>query len=53
MVLIEWMVGLLTLDEYNAVVREFPRLNLMKELKETMCLFYRPKPADAVWIMPW
>jgi hypothetical protein len=36
--------GLLTWDEYNAVVKEFPRLNLMEELKQTMCLFCRTKP---------
>lgn len=36
--------GLLTWDEYNAVVEAFPRLNLMKELKETMCFICRTKP---------
>jgi hypothetical protein len=36
--------GLLTWDEYNAVVKEFPRRNLMKELKEIMCHLCRAKP---------
>lgn len=36
--------GLLTWDEYNTVVKEFPRRNLMKELKEIMCHLCRTKP---------
>jgi hypothetical protein len=29
----------LTWEEYNAVVKEFPRLELMKGLKSMMCFF--------------
>ncbi|KIW68472.1 hypothetical protein PV04_04414 [Phialophora macrospora] len=36
--------GLLTWDEYNAVVAEYPRLNLMKGLKANMCHLCELKP---------
>lgn len=37
--------GLLTWDEYNAVVDELPRLNLMRGVKHMMCFFCETKPA--------
>lgn len=36
--------GVLSWDEYRAVVKEFPRLGLMKDLKENMCALCRDKP---------
>ncbi|KFY71798.1 hypothetical protein V498_10130 [Pseudogymnoascus sp. VKM F-4517 (FW-2822)] len=36
--------GLLTWDEYNAVVKEFPRLELMANLKKVMCHLCVTKP---------
>ncbi|OJJ45088.1 hypothetical protein ASPZODRAFT_675904 [Penicilliopsis zonata CBS 506.65] len=36
--------GLLTWDEYNRVVAEYPRLQLMKGLKEVMCHLCVTKP---------
>ncbi|OCT52468.1 metal dependent phosphohydrolase [Cladophialophora carrionii] len=36
--------GLLTWDEYNAVVKEYPRLDLMKGLKANMCHLCELKP---------
>ncbi|EXJ60652.1 hypothetical protein A1O7_04805 [Cladophialophora yegresii CBS 114405] len=36
--------GLLSWDEYNAVVKEYPRLNLMKGLKANMCHLCVLKP---------
>jgi hypothetical protein len=36
--------GLLTWDEYKAVVTEYPRLGLMKELKDNMCALCETKP---------
>lgn len=36
--------GLLTLEEYEEVVKVLPRLGLMKELKEVMCNLCRTKP---------
>jgi hypothetical protein len=43
-VLITWLNGLLTWDEHNAVVKEFQRRILMKELKEIICHLCRTKP---------
>jgi hypothetical protein len=40
--------SLLTWDEYNAVVAELPRLNLMKGLKRLMCHFCETKPATTI-----
>jgi len=36
--------GLLTWDEYKTVVKELPRLGLMKGLKDVMCHLCRTKP---------
>ncbi|KAK5114215.1 hypothetical protein LTR85_010280 [Meristemomyces frigidus] len=36
--------GLLTWDEYNAVVKEFPRLGLMKGVKDNMLHLCKTKP---------
>ncbi|KAH6711816.1 hypothetical protein DL95DRAFT_396137 [Leptodontidium sp. 2 PMI_412] len=40
--------NLLTWDEYNVVVAELPRLNLMKGLKGLMCHFCETKPATTI-----
>ena len=40
--------NLLTWDEYNVVVAELPRLNLMKGLKGLMCHFCVTKPATTI-----
>jgi len=40
--------GLLTWDEYNAVVAELPRLSLMKGMKGIMCQFCETKPATTI-----
>ncbi|KAK7728076.1 hypothetical protein SLS57_002546 [Botryosphaeria dothidea] len=37
--------GILTWDEYNAIVKAYPRLGLMGELKEVMCGLCKTKPA--------
>ncbi|GME53358.1 hypothetical protein C8J57DRAFT_1296538 [Neofusicoccum parvum] len=36
--------GILSWEEYDAVVKEYPRLGLMSEVKELMCGFCRTKP---------
>ncbi|CAK3830536.1 Hypothetical predicted protein [Lecanosticta acicola] len=36
--------GVLTWDEYNATVREYPRLGLMRELKDNMLHLCKTKP---------
>ncbi|CZR63668.1 uncharacterized protein PAC_13565 [Phialocephala subalpina] len=40
--------NLLTWDEYNAVVTELPRLNLMKGLKREMCHLCETKPETTI-----
>lgn len=38
------MGGLLTWEEYDGVVRSFPRLEMIKEVRETLCGLCRTKP---------
>ncbi|QDS76372.1 hypothetical protein FKW77_003359 [Venturia effusa] len=47
--------GLLTWDEYNAVVKDFPRLDLAGSIRKIICRFVDTKPGTTIdtWMQPY
>jgi len=43
--------GTLTWDEFNAIVKEYPRHNLAEGIREIVCGFCRDKPATTYGIV--